>query len=279
MKLTKSEEVLIEELQSWRESFFEHEPKQWEKLYDNWINQAFSLIPAPVQGEIFAKLDDWLFHLNSLLRGTQLQNEAFERILRAAQSIDERVNEYTDMQSLPVSQLTFIAEQQAAKHRLYSLIQGGLTGSGQNVFMSSDFFALLVIHLRSIQLIAMSFGNNVQSPVDLHETLKVFTVAMMPDRMKSEGLEILIEDLRKDDKSFYLSDQQYLADISWIDEPLKHVLKVAFISMMNKKKPSRLKWLSIATGACINYKTTRQVTDFAIKYYQMKHLLRKNSDI
>src|SRR5690606_40249178 len=48
-----------------------------------------------------------------------------------------------------------------------------MTGTGKAVFLMSDFLASIVINLRAVQLIAMSFGNNVQSPAALLETIKV----------------------------------------------------------------------------------------------------------
>src|SRR5690606_16371411 len=125
----------------------------------------------------------------------------------------------------------------------------------------------------------MAFGNDVQSPAGLVETLKVFNVAIMPERMKMYGWEDLMEDLKRDEQSFYFTEQEHITDTSWLDEPLKQLFKIAIISMLTKKKESKLNWLAMAAGACINYQTTRRVTNFAIKYYQFKHLLRKTNEV
>jgi len=266
MTLAQREEVLLEELHNWRQSFFEYEASDIENSYDKWIDQAFSLLPDSLQLQFFEKLDDWLFQLNSLLRGTKLQNEASERILNAARSMNEDVESFSDMRKkMPVTQLTFLAEQQASRHRIYSLVQGSMAGSGQPLFITSDFIAMLVINLRAVQLTAMSFGYDVQSPAGLLETLKVFNVATMPERMKMYGWEDLMEDLQKEDEQFYFDIHERITDHTWVDEPLKELLKISLIILFSNRKVYGIPFISVAIGAGINYRTTRKVTHFAKK--------------
>ncbi|GIN74732.1 ABC transporter substrate-binding protein [Bacillus sp. J14TS2] len=276
MHVSKREEHLWEELHEWRQSFFEYEATDLENTYDQWLDKAFSLLPENIQDQFFSKVDDWLFQLNALLRGTTLQQEAAERILAVARSMNEPIHSMEDMKRMPVDQLTFLAEQQASKHRLYSLFQGGVTGSGQTLAMTSDFVAMLVINLRAVQLTAMSFGYDVQSPKGLLETLKVFNVATMPERMKMFGWEDLMEDLQKDDQQFYYEVPGRMTEPIWIDEPLKQFVKTVFILLFSKRKISGVPLISIMIGAGVNYQTTRKITRFAIKYYQYKHLYEKH---
>ncbi|RST60592.1 EcsC family protein [Siminovitchia terrae] len=268
-----------EDLQEWRQTLFEYETTDIENAYDKWVEQAFSLLPDSLQIQFFDKLDGWLFHLNSLLRESQLQTDAEERILRTARSMDGGIETLEDLRNLSIDQLTFLAEQQAARHRLYSFAQGGMTGSGKAVLVGSDLVGMAVINLRAVQLMAMSFGYSVQSPVGLLETLKVFHTATMPERLKMFGWEDLINDLQKGDEQFYYHEHERITDSSWVDEPLKHLLKVSLILMLSKKKVSGLPLASMAVGAGVNYKTTRKITDFTLKYYQYKHLLIKSGDI
>ncbi|WP_318246791.1 EcsC family protein [Bacillus norwichensis] len=279
MDWTKRDEQIWEDLQEWRQTLFEYETTDIENAYDKWVEQAFSLLPDSLQIQFFDKLDGWLFHLNSLLRESQLQTDASERILRTARSMDGDIETLEDLRNLSIDQLTFIAEQQAARHRLYSFAQGGMTGSGKTVLVGSDLVGMAVINLRAVQLMAMSFGNGVQSPVGLLETLKVFHTATMPERLKMFGWEDLINDLQKGDEQFYYREHERITDSSWVDEPLKHLLKVSLILMLSKKKVSGLPLASMAVGAGVNYRTTRKITDFTLKYYQYKHLLIKSGDI
>ncbi|RWR07747.1 EcsC family protein [Siminovitchia fortis] len=280
MDWTKRDEQMLEDLQEWRQTLFEYETTDIENAYDKWMEQAFSLLPDSLQIQFFEKLDGWLFHLNSLLRESQLQTDAKERILRTARSMNGDINTLEDLRDyLSIDQLTFLAEQQAARHRLYSFAQGGMTGSGKTLLVGSDLVAMAVINLRAVQLMAMSFGYNVQSPAGLLETLKVFHTATMPDRLKMFGWEDLINDLQKGDEQFYYHEHERITDSSWIDEPLKHLLKASLILKLSRKKVSGLPLASMAIGAGVNYKTTRKITDFTLKYYQYKHLLIKSGEI
>lgn len=238
------------------------------------------MLPASLQIQFFEKLDGWLFHLNALLRESPLQADAEEHILQTARSMNSNIHTFEDIRSsLSVDQLTFMAEQHAIRHRLYSFAQGGLAGSGKSILIGSDLVSMAVINLRAIQLMAMSFGYRVQSPSGLLETLKVFHTATLPERLKMFGWEDLINDLQKGDEEFYYDQPERLTDSSWLDEPLKHVLKATLMMSMAKKKTSGLPLASIAIGAGFNYKTTRRITDFTLKYYQFKHLLVKSGDI
>lgn len=236
MNLTKRDEMLWEELQEWRQSFFEYESNDIENAYDKWIDKAFTLLPPTIQAQFFEKMDNWYFQVNSLIRGAQFQNEVSNRIINAARAMNGDIAKVDDMRKMPVDQLTFIAEQQAAKHRLYSLIQGGMSGSGQPILIGSDFLSMLVINLRAVQVTAMSFGYDVKSPAGLLETVKVFNTATMPDRLKMFGWEDLMDDLQKGEEAFYFDVHERIIDQTWLDEPLKQLLKICLIMMFSKIK-------------------------------------------
>ncbi|MBS4208766.1 EcsC family protein [Bacillus sp. FJAT-50079] len=279
MNLTKRDETLLESLEDWRQSFYEYEATDFENTYDKWVDRAFALIPESVQSQFFEKMDNWFFQVSSLIRGMQIQNEASDRILDAARAMNDDIHSLADMRKMPIDQLSFIAKQQAAKHRLYSLMQGGIAGSGQPLLIGSDFLSMFVINMRAVQLTAMSFGYDVQSPAGVLETVKVFNTATMPDRIKMFGWEDLMDDLQKGTEQFYFNVHERIIDQTWIDEPIKQLIKLGFIVCFSKKKISGLPIVSMAVGAGMNYNTTRKITNFALKYYQYKYLLEKNGDV
>lgn len=88
-----------------------------------------------------------------------------------------------------------------------------------------------------------------------------------------------MDDLQQDDKQFYLDLPDRITDPSWIDEPIKQLLKIALILMFAGRKVSGVPFISVAIGAGVNYQTTRKVTRFALKYYQYKHLYGKSGGI
>ncbi|HLR70189.1 MAG TPA: EcsC family protein [Pseudogracilibacillus sp.] len=265
------DEMLIEKLEKWKKSLYTYELSKVEKLYEKWIDQLFSIIPETVVEELFEKIDAGLFETNSFILSMQMQQEAEERILLAAQAMNQHVRNLSDLKMVPTEQLTHLAEQQAAKHRVYSMLQGGVTGTGNRLMVTSDFLSSVVINLRAIQLIALSFGNDIHSKSGMIETLKVFNTALMPNRLKIFGWEDLMFDLDEE----YDDEMPRIIDQTSIDEPIKQLLKISLIMALTKNRKSSIPLLSIAIGSGMNYCTTRNITKFAINYYQYKHLHEK----
>ncbi len=75
--------------------------------------------------EFFTKADGWLFHLHAFIQSSQAQLDARNRILGTSRLFDESIEQLEDLKALSIDQLTYIAEQQTARHRLYSFVQGG----------------------------------------------------------------------------------------------------------------------------------------------------------
>lgn len=268
------DEVLLEKLEKWKESLYTYELSKVEKLYEKWIDQLFSIIPETVVEDVFEKIDAGLFEANSFILSIQMQQEAEERILLAAQAMNQHVHTLSDLKIVPTEQLTHLAEQQAARHRVYSMLQGGVTGTGNRLMVTSDFLSSLVINLRAVQLIALSFGNDIHSKSGMIETLKVFNTALMPNRLKIFGWEDLMIDLDEEYED-YGDGMPRIIDQTSVDEPIKQLLKISVIMALTKNRKSSIPLLSIAIGSGMNYCTTRNITKFAMNYYQYKHLYKK----
>ena len=93
-----------------------------------------------------------------------------------------------DLKKLDIDQLQYIAEQQIARHRLYSFAQGGLAGTGGTLLLGTDIPAMAVINLRVVQLIAMTYGFEVNTPYEMMSSLKVFHTATLPPAFTKRGL-------------------------------------------------------------------------------------------
>ncbi|MED1203195.1 EcsC family protein [Heyndrickxia acidicola] len=278
MAMSKREETIWKEIQAFEESILQYETNDFVNVYNNWTDQALSLVPEPAAELFFNKLDTWLFHLNSLIQGTQIQNDAREQILVTGRIFNESIQSIQDLRQLNADQLKYIAEQHASRHRLYSFLQGGITGTGQALILSTDFLAMLVLNLRAVQLTAMSYGYDVQIPFEMMTSLKVFHAATLPARLKGEGWNELMKDLEVNhhDSYFYGGNEQ-LTNVHWLEEPLKQLVKVFFIASFSRKTLSRIPLLSMGIGAVSNYRYTRKVTEFASRYYQYRYLLDKYS--
>ena len=204
MPLTDRESKVLEELSAWENRLAAYEPNDVELAYDRYLERSFSLLPDQVQERFFTLFDGGLFHLHSFIQGSQLQMDAKDRILAAGRVFQPELQTVQDLRELRLEQLEFIAGQQIARHRMYSLVQGGMSGSGGNLVLGADLPAMAVINLRVVQLISMTYGFEVNTPFEMMIALKVFHTATMPARMQSAGWDELKNDLdQAEDFYFY----------------------------------------------------------------------------
>ncbi|PLT27834.1 EcsC family protein [Peribacillus deserti] len=274
MALTEREIAVWDEIADWEEKLYQYKPGHFESLYDKGLEQGFSLLPESIREQIFSKVDNWLFHMNAFVQGSQLQKEARDSILATARIFNPEISSLENVKSLSIDQLIYIADSQIARHRLYSVTQGGLSGTGDAVMLGSDLPAITLINLRLVQLIAMTYGNEVHTPFELMMTLKAFHAGMMPKRMQKHAWEEMLTEMEASDTFFY-HGQDELTNTAWLEQPFRQILKAIAISMFRKKLIKGLPLVSIAIGGTANYTLTKNVSEFSHRFYQYRHLLEK----
>jgi hypothetical protein len=279
MPLTERETKVLQNIAEWSNQLYRYQPNDFELTFDKYLDQSFSLLPEGVQTQFFSLLDSWLFHLHALIQGSQLQMDAKERILTAGRIFDPGIAKIEDLRELSIEQLQYIAEQQIARHRFYSMVQGGLTGTGGSLVLGSDIPAMAVINLRVVQLIAMTYGYEVNTPFEMMTSLKVFHGATLPSRLQGRAWEDLLDDLNEHQTYYFYEGNEEITDIIWMEQPIKQVLKAIVISLFKKKTLKGIPLVGIGIGASTNYLFTRKVTDFTHKYYQMRYLREKEGTI
>jgi len=278
MEFTNREMKVWNEISEWQEKLYQYEPTDLAALYDKWLEQGFALLPENVQQQFFEKLDTWLFHLHAMVQSSQVQIDARERILASARVFNEEIETLSDLNHLSIDQLNYIANQHIAKHRLYSFAQGGMSGSGGLLLLGSDIPAMTVINVRIVQLIAMSYGVEVNTPFEMMLALKVFNAGAMPKRLQGIAWEELIREVQTaEDDYFYLGIEE-LTNPTWMEQPHKQLLKALSIAVFRKKLVRGIPFISMAIGAGSNYQMTRNVSEFAQKFYQYRYLLEKKAD-
>lgn len=277
MRLTQREQRVLDELYAWENKVYDYEPNDLQLAYDRYLERTFSSLPVEIQERFFALLDSWLFHLHSFIQGSQLQNDAKERILSAGRVYNPDLVTIEELKKLPIEQLEFIARQQIARHRLYSFVQGGISGSGGNLVLGVDMPAMAVVNLRIVQLIAMTYGYEVNTPFEMMVALKVFHTSTMPSRMQSAGWEELKNDLDQAEDFYFYQGSDDFTNSTWLEQPIKQIFKGMAILMFRKKHVQGMPILSMAIGAGANYQLTRRVTDFSDKFYQMRYFKEKGA--
>jgi flagellar biosynthesis chaperone FliJ len=279
MPLTDREAKVLNEIQDWERNLLEYEPNDFQLTYEKYLHQSFSLLPEKVQQQFFSVIDSWLFHLHSMIQGSQLQMDAKERILSSGRIFHKDLEKIEDLRQLKMEQLQYIAEQQIARHRLYSFAQGGLAGTGGPLLLSTDIPAIAVINLRVVQLIAMTYGVEVNTPFEMMTSLKVFHTATLPPRLQKEGWTSLMNELESRDDEYFYEGNEEITDITWLEQPVQQLLKALVITLFRKKVIQGIPLVSMAIGAGANYQLTRKVTDLAHKYYQLRYLNEKEEFI
>ncbi|WP_407269001.1 EcsC family protein [Radiobacillus sp. PE A8.2] len=265
-------ERVLEELSEWENSLQIYKANDFEMIYDSWMKQGFEKINPSIQANFFEKLDNILFHTHAYLQGSNSQNEARERIITTSRIFNPHISHIHEMNSLKIEQLTYLAQQHISKGRLYSLVQGGITGTGGIVLLGVDFPLVMVMNLRVVQLIALTFGHEVNHPYEMMLSLKVYHAATLPKRLQKQAWDELVKELETDQAYLYEGNDA-LTNHSWLDQPLKQASKSLFILMARKKIFQGIPILSIGIGAYYNYQLTRQVANFALRFYQKRYIL------
>jgi hypothetical protein len=275
MPLTPREKVVLQEIREWEEKLFSYEPNDFHLTYEKYLERSFSLLPVKVQKQFFLVLDTWLFHLHSMIQGSQLQMDTKERILASGRIFNSNIEKIDDLRQLEIDQLQYIAEQQIAKHRLYSLIQGSLAGTGGTLLLGTDIPAMAVINLRAVQLIAMTYGYEINTPNEMMNSLKVFHIATLPPRIQKEGWGALIKETKQFQQNYFYEGNDEITNKQWLEQPIQQLLKAFVIAIFRKKLIQGMPLLSMAIGAGANYQLTRKVTNVAHRYYQLRYLKEK----
>ncbi|SFB17512.1 MULTISPECIES: EcsC family protein [unclassified Bacillus (in: firmicutes)] len=275
MPFTDRELKVYEEIKDWESRLLSYEPNDFQLTYEKYLENAFSLLPDETQKQFFTLVDSWMFHLHAIIQGSQLQLDAKQRVLTAGRIFSQDIEKIEDMRKLEIDQLQYIAQQQIARHRLYSFTQGGLAGTGGALLLGMDIPAMAVINLRAVQLIAMTYGFEVNTPYEMMTSLKVFHTATLPQRLQKQGWETLTTEIENVSGTYFYEGNEELTDVTWVEQPVQQLLKAMVITIFRKKMVQGIPLVSMAIGAGANYQLTRKVTDFAHHYYKLRYLSDK----
>ncbi|MCL6570169.1 MAG: EcsC family protein [Bacillus sp. (in: Bacteria)] len=275
MLLTGRETKVLDEIREWERNLLNYEPNDLELTYVKYLEHSFSLLPEKIQNQFFSGLDSWLFQIHSMIQGSQFQMDAKERILSSGRILHKDLEAIEDLKKLKIEQLQYIAKQQISRHRLYAFAQGGLAGTGGTLLLGTDIPAMAVINLRVVQLIAMTYGFEVNTPNEMMKSLKVFHTATLPPRIQKEGWASLMAELEGPNEQYFYEGNEAITNITWLEQPVQQLLKALVITLLRKKMISGIPLVSMAIGAGANYQLTRKVTDLAHNYYQLRYLKEK----
>ncbi|HWO75480.1 MAG TPA: EcsC family protein [Bacillus sp. (in: firmicutes)] len=281
MEHSKFHQTAWENVLQWEKNLVEYQGNDFERTYERWLNQAFEALPDYWKDPITQSIDQWIFHIYALFHETSIQNEAKERILSTAKAFNDEIQNFEDLKNLPLSQLNYIADREQSKHRIYSIIQGGLVGTGRTIFSSISIPVTLINNIRVVQLMSYIYGYDLSSPYELMTSLKVFHAATLPKRYQGEAWLSLKNDLLQKEKnsSYFYDGEEQIISKEWIEFGMDELIKLVAIQLFQPKKDGRFPLLSVVMGVQFQYSLSKRVASFAHHYYMYRYLLQHKNKV
>lgn len=276
MSLSTTEEEVLNRIAAWEDRFFQYEPTDFGVLYQSWANRSLGKLSSSWLEKVNMTIDQLVFHLQALIQSTEWLQNAREQLLTESRVFQQDIREVEDLKKLSVPQLAFIAQKHIGKQRLLSTVQGGMTGTGGFFLLTLDVPLSISIQLYAVQLISLTYGNEVALPGEMMTALKVFHIGLLPKRLRRLAWAAIEEEVIKGDINPYFYDgEKETSNPSWFEGGLKQLGKTIVISQLKRKLFQGVPIMGMAVGAGLNYQTTKQVTEVANYFYQKRFLLEK----
>lgn len=276
MELTEREKELLVEIQLWQDHQFVEFTNDFINTFDYWLDETFARLPEEIQDKFFNQLDQWLFTIQSFIQQSENQAGKIENLLTEARTANPHIQTIAELKQLPIEHLNHFANREKSHHQLFSLVQGGVSGSGRTLLLGIDVPLLITINLRAIQNIACSYGYDIRHPFEMMIALKLFHAATLPRRFQKGAWSDLINEVQdKQDAYFYEGDEKIIHE-KWSLQLCTQIMKAFLILLFRKNKNEGVSLISLAIGAGVNYQITKKVTEFAQRFYQYRLLLEKS---
>ncbi|MGQ4665994.1 EcsC family protein [Metabacillus halosaccharovorans] len=271
MNELEREKEILEEIKAWEHELQNDNRTDFQRTFSRWLDRKMDEIPDRMKKVFYEKVDASLYNLHSVIQNSFIQQDAKKQIILSARALNEKIIEISDLHFLSVDQLHYLADLQTSKHRLYSFLQGGMTGTGGILLIGADLPLQTILNLRSIQMISMCYGYEINNPYEMMTSLKVYHAALMPKYLQYSQWEKLIEEVDSEDRmGYFYSGNEDLADVKSVEFFLKQIAKLSVLSLFKRKLVAGIPVVSMMVGATSNYHATRQITEFANKFYQYR---------
>lgn len=268
------EERILTEIKLWENELHDIS-NEFGSYYEDWMQESFERLPLKFKSKFEHFIEQWFLYTYTFLQSTTMQNDAIQRILQTARTYDDTIDTIEDLKELSIEKLTYLAEQQVARNRLYSFTQGGITGTGGWLLLGIDLPLIVTMNLRTVQLIGSSFGYNMNHPIEMLIALKVFHAGSLPKRMQYNSWNELKKSIEQ--QNSILEEKQIVKNEGWYEHIIKQIFKTIAIVSFKKKVIQGVPILSIGIGAVTNYRLARQISDFAKKFYQYRSITEKTN--
>ncbi|NEU29897.1 EcsC family protein [bacterium LRH843] len=267
-----------DELIKWENEYFGQETADVKKMYHLYVQRLFDKVGDARKQKWLKKIDDCLFHLQAWLQHSQSNEDTRRRVIQYARTFDPDIDAVSDLRSLPLEQIDYLAEQLMAKQRLLAFGQGGLSGMGGAFLLAVDLPLIAFIQLQSLQQLALAYGYDSRRPVEMMYMLKLFHVATMPRSFQANEWDRLFAEINDQDDEVFYEGEESIFQAEWLDQLLKQLAKSFVITMLRKKMIQGVPLLGMAVGAGMNYRFSAQVIEIGQHFYQKRRLLEQMSN-
>lgn len=278
MTLSEKEQRLWDGILTWEKEKFSYDPNDMTVLYQSWTEQMTDGLTSERLDRLNGKIDRIVFHFHALIQNTDWQARAREQLLLEAATFDPAIEDIEDLKRIPVHRLIFMAEKHMAKHRLLSSVHGGITGTGGMLFLTLDLPVSFAIQMHAIQMIALTYGEDVRLPGALMTTLNLFHLSLLPKKFQLGAWEKINKDYNMFSEDPYFFETDETTESAWLTGALKQVGKTLLLQQLKKKWIQGIPMIGIGAGAVFNYRSTKKATEIAHKFYQKQQLKRKMED-
>lgn len=273
------EQLLLKEIKKWQVENLYIEESMNNLHYDEWIVKLMGKLSPDLREQYIQKVDSILFHFSTYIQNSEFLKEARKKIIVNAKVFNEQISDLHALKECSIDQLIYLSNQQVAKQRLLSLVQGGISGAGNRLVIGSDVPVSILLQLYSVQRIAMSYGYNVFEPYELVLTLKVFQMATLPKQFRYQYWEELETEIAGKDmlQSHFFEAEEHFIDSNWDQFLIKQLSKIVILYYFKKKFGKKLPIVGVVFGALSNYNLTREITETANYFYQKRWIMERLS--
>lgn len=271
------EKAILAEITSWENDLQNDVRTDFQRTFNRWIDRNIEEIPKRTKTMILKKIDASFFNLHSFIQNSFIQQDAKQQILLSAKALNEDIFQINDLHKLSISQLHYLADLQTSKHRLYSFLQGGITGTGGILLTGADIPLQTILNLRAIQMISMCYGYEINNPYEMMTSLKLYHASLLPKHLQYKAWIELKQDIEEESVSYFYEGNEDLADPKSMEYLLKQIAKLSVISIFKRKLIAGIPLVSMMIGAGANYQQTRHISDFANRFYQYRYITQKST--
>lgn len=266
----------LKRIMSFAEKFdFEGKWEEVDRTFAEWIQG----IPDEYKAAVLEVMDQCIINISHFCQKQEKIEEQERKLLIEVRLLNPNIQTIQEMRTLSAHQLEYLAEKYRSRYCVYSLVQGGVSGIGHPLGLVADIPALLILNLNMIQSISGTYGYSLTSPYEQMLALKVLLSGTLSKSYHEAAWNWILDQYHDPDEfAVYVGQNGTIVQQEWLETLAKQLMKGFGLYGLRKVSGKKLSLLGIAAGAAYNYAFTKDVGDFALRFYQYRFREGKQND-